>query len=121
MNIKYYRVSGMRVTFDLDNIKEHKAEGKAKLLKIAFPLSKVMYRMSSSGKGCHITLYDDFNEINELYMYNIRRLFGDHDLRIKYDLSRGKRDNPMLPLQVLFDFKVVDGETMRATKWKEII
>lgn len=111
----------MRLTLDLDNLNISKVESKAKLLKIAFPKSKIQYRISSSGKGGHVELFDNINEIDEELMYNIRRLLGDHDLRINIDLSRGKRNNPNLPKQVLFDFKIKNGIEYRASNWQEVL
>lgn len=107
-----------RVTLDLDSTKIKVAEGKAKLLKIAYIKARVMYRVSSLGKGCHILMYSD--EITEAEMYNIRRLMGDHDMRIHYDLSRGNNGNPSLPKQVLFSHKIVDGIVKRAGEWKYV-
>lgn len=105
----------MRVTLDLDNTKLKVAEGKAILLKIAYPKARVMYRVSSLGNGCHILMYS--NEITEVEMYNIRRLMGDHDKRIGIDMSRGNNGNPMLPKQVLFGFKIKDGKLYRVSEW----
>lgn len=107
----------MRLTLDLDNTKLSKTEGKAILLKITFPRSFVRYRLSSKGRGGHVEMFAD---ISEEESYNIRRIMGDHDMRIHYDLMRGKRDNPMFPTQVLFDFKIVDGKIMRASEWIKV-
>lgn len=108
----------MRITLDLDNTKLKVAEGKAKLLKIAFPKSRIMYRVSSLGKGCHVLMYCD--GISEAEMYNIRILMGDHNMRIHYDLSRGNNGNPMLPKQVLFGFKVRGGKIHRVSDWRYV-
>lgn len=108
----------MRITLDLDNVTEDVAKGKAILLKIAFPGCRVRYRRSSSGKGSHIELFGA--DVNEKEMYNIRYLIGDHDKRIAIDASRHIEGNIRLPQQVLFDFKIVDGEIKRAGKWNEV-
>ena len=106
----------MRITFDLDNMKDEVVMGKAFLLKVAFPNSIVRYRRSSSGEGGHIEIFDV--DISEEAMYDIRYLFGDHYRRICIDASRGTGDKPMLPKQVLFDFKIVKGEIKRAGIWR---
>lgn len=108
----------MRVTLDLDNVKLEKAEGKAILLKKAYPKALVRYRISSSGKGCHVELVDYVGYLNEEMSYNIRRLMGDHEARTRIDLSRGRNGNIMLPTQVLFNMKVKDGEKFRAGAWR---
>lgn len=105
----------MRITLDLDDMKEQKIKGKAVLLKIAYPCSPTRYRVSSKGKGGHVELLNA--PVSEELMYNIRFLFGDHDKRIAIDYSRGRNGNPMLPQQVLFDLKIVDGEIKRAGDW----
>lgn len=105
----------MRVTIDLDDTKQEKLKMKADLLKMSYPESDVRYRVSSGGCGGHIEMYS--SEIDESLMYNIRCLLGDHDKRLHIDLSRGNNDNPMLPKQVLFDFKIVKGEIKRAGEW----
>lgn len=108
----------MRITLDLDHTNEDTIRGKAVLLKRAFPQSKVRYRISSSGEGGHVEVLDA--PVGEEEMYMIRRLFGDHDLRIAIDLSRYKLGKYKLPMQVLFDFKIKDGVVLRAGQWKEV-
>jgi len=108
----------MRITFDLDDIKDCKVRGKALLLKIAFPNSVVRYRRSSSGKGGHIEVIGA--SVDEKEMYSIRKFIGDHDKRIAIDVSRHVNGNIRLPQQVLFDFKIVDGKIKRAGDWKYV-
>lgn len=108
----------MRITFDLDNMKEDVVRGKAILLKTAFPECIVRYRVSSSGEGGHIELFGA--DIREEEMYSIRNLFGDHHKRTMIDASRGRNGKVMLPQQVLFDFKIKKGEIKRAGEWKNV-
>lgn len=108
----------MRITLDLDNTKENIIRGKAILLKIAFPDSRVRYRVSSSGTGGHVDVFGA--NVNKDTMYNIRVLFGDHERRTMIDASRGVNGRFMLPQQVLFDFKIKDGKVLRAGEWKEV-
>lgn len=108
----------MRITLDLDNMKEKIIRGKAILLKIAFPECRVRHRISSSGNGGHVEVFGA--DVDEYLMYNIRMLFGDHIKRVMIDASRGKDGRFMLPQQVLFDFKIKDGKILRAGEWKEI-
>lgn len=105
----------MRITLDLDNMKEKKIRGKSILLKIAFPFTYTRYRISSKGKGGHVEVLNA--PVDEELMYNIRFLFGDHLRRIAIDWSRGRNGKPMLPRQVLFDFKIVDGIKKYAGGW----
>lgn len=107
----------MRVTLDLDKMRIERVRGKAVLLKRTFPYAEVRYRTSSSGNGGHVEMYERYGLVDLETSYNIRRLLGDHDARIRIDLMRGKNDNPMLPLQVLFDYKVIDGIKKEAGKW----
>lgn len=108
----------MRITLDLDHMKESKVKGKAILLKRLFPCSVVRYRVSSSGKGGHVEVLNA--PVDEEEMYRLRKMFGDHDLRIAIDLSRYKLGKFKLPKQVLFDFKIKDGVKCYASEWKEV-
>ena len=105
----------MRITFDLDDTREDVVRGKAVLLKIAFSDSTVRCRRSSSGNGGHIEVFGV--SVTEKEIYNIRYLIGDHNKRIAIDASRGVNGNIRLPQQVLFDFKIVDGQIKRAGEW----
>lgn len=108
----------MRITFDLDDTKDEVVKGKAIILKTAFPDSTVRYRRSSSGIGGHIEVIGV--DISEKEMYNIRSLIGDHDRRIAIDASRGINGNVKMPQQVLFDFKIVNGEIKRSGEWNYV-
>lgn len=93
----------MRITIDLDN---------PSILEIQqtwHQLSRhgeVDGRLSSSGSGCHLRVFaGDMSKSENL---KLRRIYGDDEKRIEYDMERRHK-----PFQVLFDRK--NGET--AGEW----
>jgi hypothetical protein len=102
------------ITIDLDDKSQSFVKNKALLMKRMFPLSKVIYRISSNRKGGHIkALGVSLLEEEEI---NLRRIMGDDEKRISKDIER---KNIGLPRQILFNKKMnlKTGEIKSAGKW----
>ena len=106
------------ITFDIDKATKKKLIQKARLVKVLYPKSKVLYRLSSSKKGGHIKVLGV--SLDEKEEVQIRSLLGDDEHRIFKD---GDRRFFGLPRQMMFDIKanLRTGEFKRADEWREII
>lgn len=99
----------IRITADLDNTKVSIARARAYIIsaflirQFNYPVSDVLVRKSSSGKGCHVILWIDTNDtklLTKSRIFYIRELLGDDYKRVKLDRLR------KFPEQRLFKKKI---------------
>jgi pyruvate formate-lyase activating enzyme-like uncharacterized protein len=100
------------LSLDLDGVSEKIMCGKLGILRVLFPDETILSRKSASGEGYHILVYTDMRYEDEI---QYRRLLGDDEMRIMFDLNRHVSG---IPEQVLFDEKIRNGKVMRSEHWE---